>query len=1096
VLKVLNSDGTINSKAKYGLYSQIGKSIAESAYPNPRGNIAELDVIENTVKPYLLAGGSLRNLPLTNGSSFLISCHKSGRAALQTALFAGNSGLNLNGLVLTLSVDNPVVADVSGDVVITFLGSGPSHTGVLTSQQCADQINTAMGRTIATVIYDNPANPATDRLLIASTSYGALSSLTVRAGTANAVLEVGWKEGDAQPGDHEERVEGYGFRGQDDQNNDTLTPWIEFFGGEYYLDRVASTAQVSPPSFRALAGFIDLELGTFVTGVRPDVTFTGPTPDVPLLAGDYAIADGVRVKSGEVMKVENKRFKVGTINTVLSVADSLGNYTTKVYDVQQVGTLFDTNPFAPSHMYFVANGLNAAKATAVAAEVTGQAVSPSAATAATVTSSGAGNGPFSIMGLNIHYVVTIDGVETEGTFTFTGASYADDADMGAQGAQGAMDKVAAAIGSNIPGVVAASTLPGAVGGELRLQTEKIGRLQKLWVKDDSTVVATIALPTTEASGSDTTYANLATKYLNFKFDRNPHLYQVLAPSTSLEELIDEVNQAVGATVASKSGNFMVLTSPLKGVASRVEVLDSGSNKAEDLLGLSTTPVNGTGRPFPDAYLDDANLLHIGSEILRDAVTGYPLDQSFDTGILYLQYRALRKDVSALAVDPAVIKLSDPDTLSSVLDPISEENPLALGLFLAMLNAPTYEVKGLGVDEVTAAAPEGTVAAWARAASLLEAEEVYALVPLTQDQTVHGLFRTHAVVMSAPEQGGERIVFNNKKLPDRKNSKIAVSGTSATSTASPNQFLLDTNPSSGLVALGLNPASGFEVAAGVYLELEVDGELRHYNVVGVSGSLVNLRTTFLPTQNTDGFYSDVFMDSSVSATPYSLKVRGAPLVISGSSRIDYQTMAETIAEANALIANRRDYEVFPETVKLNVGGIEKALPGYYACAAVAGMVAAQAPQQGFTNFPITGITGVVGPEKFTRRQKNIMAGGGTYILDQEVVGGSVFCRHQLSTDLLSVETRELSITKVVDFCAKILRLGIRRFIGTSNVSPDVLDMLGATVHAILRFLEETGVLNGSNINNIVQDKDNPDTVLIDVTLDVPYPCNYIRLTLVV
>jgi len=126
----------------------------------------------------------------------------------------------------------------------------------------------------------------------------------------------------------------------------------------------------------------------------------------------------------------------------------------------------------------------------------------------------------------------------------------------------------------------------------------------------------------------------------------------------------------------------------------------------------------------------------------------------------------------------------------------------------------------------------------------------------------------------------------------------------------------------------------------------------------------------------------------------------------------------------------------------------------------------------------------------------MAGGSTYILMQEVPGGSVFCRHQVSTDLTSVETRELSITKVVDFAAKILRIGVRRFIGTSNVNPQLLDMLGATVHAILKFLEDTGVINGSNINNLVQDKANPDTILVDVTLDVPYPCNYIRLTLMV
>jgi hypothetical protein len=41
-----------------------------------------------------------------------------------------------------------------------------------------------------------------------------------------------------------------------------------------------------------------------------------------------------------------------------------------------------------------------------------------------------------------------------------------------------------------------------------------------------------------------------------------------------------------------------------------------------------------------------------------------------------------------------------------------------------------------------------------------------------------------------------------------------------------------------------------------------------------------------------------------------------------------------------------------------------------------------------------------------------------------------------------------------------------------------------------------VLIGSTLNNIIQDTAAPDTVLVDVTLDVPYPCNYIRLTLVI
>jgi hypothetical protein len=162
-----------------------------------------------------------------------------------------------------------------------------------------------------------------------------------------------------------------------------------------------------------------------------------------------------------------------------------------------------------------------------------------------------------------------------------------------------------------------------------------------------------------------------------------------------------------------------------------------------------------------------------------------------------------------------------------------------------------------------------------------------------------------------------------------------------------------------------------------------------------------------------------------------------------------------------------------------------------------MVGQQPPQQGFTNFPITGLTRVVGSSDFfTQRQLNVVAAGGVYILIQDAQGAPVVCRHQLSTDLTSIETRELSITKVVDYVAKFMRAGLRNFIGRSNITHPFLDNLSTVVSGQLNFLVAGGVLIGADINNILQDADAPDTVLIDVTLDVPFPCNFIRLTLVV
>jgi hypothetical protein len=78
----------------------------------------------------------------------------------------------------------------------------------------------------------------------------------------------------------------------------------------------------------------------------------------------------------------------------------------------------------------------------------------------------------------------------------------------------------------------------------------------------------------------------------------------------------------------------------------------------------------------------------------------------------------------------------------------------------------------------------------------------------------------------------------------------------------------------------------------------------------------------------------------------------------------------------------------------------------------------------------------------------------------------------------------------------MRRGLKNFIGRFNITQGFLDSLGHIIQGLGGFLTESGVLVGFNLNNIIQDENEPDAVLSDATLDVPFPCNYIRLTLVV
>lgn len=1183
VLNVLTADGTINSKSLSGSYVQLAKALAPSALPDPRSNIDELTIDSSTISPYILFSGKLSKLPMDPGSAFLCTIHKASKAAVRSAEFAtaGTTKL-LAGTSLTFCLDQSVRTNRSNDITVVFSGN-------LTAEQTAEEINAEVGLPVASAV---AVGSGKYRVQIASTSYGALSSVTVRSGgSANSILELGYSGGSAT---YEERVEGSGFRAQDQGNNTTQSVWVEFFRGEYLL--IDSAGTVTTPIFPAnRMGLIGIESQTFVSQKEDAVVFADS--GYPVKAGDIFYFDGVRAGGGEVMKVEPDRIKIGTINTALSVADSNGNYITKVYNEVKFGTIFDDSPLAPIYAYVRANNLYWQKLAPIADSFLGSVTAAPACLGYLET--GAITVPVSLAGSRIYYTSTVNGVATDSYYVITGGPFST-VSGGAVGTD-----IQKALQNAIPGV---TVVAGSSPGTLKFVTNDTGANNVIMIKGTglNSANALLSLPLVDTYGagkdpefygfasislgavpalgdlvlelstddfatiSDTltftfsgepdldtlvtnmntalnpkvqvqligtdqifirrdladarlavrvksttsagifTYLGLSSgqvdasllsaQSLSFTLDSNPHVYTPTFTSASLVDAVSEINSMVGSTVASVAGtgsDQIKLTSTLLGKSSLVSVQSSTAAKVLGLSGAHSSV--GAGRPYPDAYLDNASVLHIGPQILRDQVSGYPMDQAVNIGSLYIQYKALRKDVSALAKTAGVIRVSDTATLSQVLDPITEDNPLGLAAYLCMINCPGFEVKLLGIDDVSAAAPTGTSAAWARALSLLEAEEVYAIAPLTQDEAVHSLVSTHVTLMSAPEQGGERIAFISKPTPDRKNPSIVLSGTKSESTLTNNQLLLDADPSAGLVAIGVNPGLPIPESALVYVELEINGEIRRYSVSSVSGPLVSFRTSFSSAEtNIDGFFSTVTLDVSVVDAPYVMEQRGDSLAIPGTNpeKLDYSLVAETVAGANEAFKNRRLFSVFPESIKTTVNGTEKSLPSYYAAACIVGMVGAQPAQQGFTNLPITGLTGVIGTENYTKRQQNVMAGGGTYILIQDNIGGPVTCRHQLSTDLTSIETRELSITKVVDLTAKILRLSVRKFIGTNNVDGQLLDTLSTNIQAVLKFLQDSGVLLSSNLNTIAQDSASPDTVLVDVTVQVPYPCNYIRIVLVV
>ena len=514
--------------------------------------------------------------------------------------------------------------------------------------------------------------------------------------------------------------------------------------------------------------------------------------------------------------------------------------------------------------------------------------------------------------------------------------------------------------------------------------------------------------------------------------------------------------------------------------------------------LDTVPSTqwGVTVPTPDLRIDTQGDVHIKHDIMR-GITGSPVASA--TVSMYVAYEALRLDVTSEADDPALLTFNDVDELEAALGPISPDNPLSYGVFCALGNSNGVAVSCLGVSETTADKPYGTLAGFTKAFDFLESEEVYGVSLLTSDLDIHLAGQQHANTMSAPEMKGERIVCVHLGLPDRKVDESVASGTDGDSVYSASApYYFDTkvpNLEQLLLDAGINPA-GFTADDEVFLDLASDGY--YWNVIGpvVSGSQVQINTTFAATQNTDGFFHEDISDWT-SAMPivsdtFTLKIRGAEITSKDEE-------VETVYYRGQGFADRRVWMIQCDQLKATVNGVSNFLvEGFYGTAAKVGMVGGQNPSAPFTNFPISVFTGVTGTSKrFSTTQLNKMAAGGADIWVQDTESSPVYSRMQVTTKMTSIEEREQSIVKAIDYAAKFYRMSMKMYIGRYNITQSFLDTLSSVAQGLGRWLEEEGkVVAGAELNNLIQDENSPDTVLIDVIIDPLYPCNYIQITLIV
>lgn len=510
-------------------------------------------------------------------------------------------------------------------------------------------------------------------------------------------------------------------------------------------------------------------------------------------------------------------------------------------------------------------------------------------------------------------------------------------------------------------------------------------------------------------------------------------------------------------------------------------------KALDLTGPATST-----RPSADLVIDSTSGEILVKHELFRSPAGLP-SAAVDYGV-YVGFTALRRDIAAGA-DVSLLRIGSLTALEDQLSPINPENPLGLGMYFAMLNAPGLETFGLGVGEASTDEVFGTLDAWATAFEFIESKDVHAIAPLTHALEVADLADAHVTAMSDPEVGLERVVFFNPTRPSRQANTLVGSGSLGNSTGGVNTFDTGLANLSALLAAAGYPAPPFDIDDRIVLRM--DDDTNNYLVTGLAGSVVTVSTGALAAgtdeDNADGFYYDgsspAFVDPIVDR-PFTIFVRGLPLANLTEEAIAYAAIPQGYQ-------NRRMVFVTPDQAKATIDGLEQIIDGFYLCAALAGASAAKLPASPMTEVGIRGFTGLKGAtDRYGEIQYRIMDGGGLWNLYQEAAGQPVKTRHQLTSDVSTIEKREFSILTALDFTAKFYRGGLRNFIGRFNITTNLLAAASTTCEGLNSFLTVQQVLASIKVERLVQNPDQKDSLLLDLAIGVFYPCNEIKVTLII
>lgn len=296
---------------------------------------------------------------------------------------------------------------------------------------------------------------------------------------------------------------------------------------------------------------------------------------------------------------------------------------------------------------------------------------------------------------------------------------------------------------------------------------------------------------------------------------------------------------------------------------------------------------------------------------------------------------------------------------------------------------------------------------------------------------------------------------------------------------------------------------------------------------IKGSAFNALTNYLLKSGTNPLsYDKILVSSVISETSIgidayknevNLNILDTNLNIVTSDTVTFDivhnlTKDEQVDNIVAIIksyANRRVVLAWPPKADWLINGETITLDGSAIAAAFAAAKSNYPPHQSFTNLPFSGPYKLYySNDYFTPSQLKRISDAGGMVFVQDADGAQIYTKHQKTTSNETVQEQEFSITNAIDAFSIGLKAICKTKIGKYNITPELLTGLAEVIDAYRFDRKNTkyaycgSLILGSKNVSIRANLEGENTDLakgvveISIEIEVGYPANYIKVTVIV